>query len=122
MNECLSADLTKNVNISVFLTTISLLSRRYMLMTKFDFLENWRFQIPKSEGLVFTIIRWSIFLNEGQFCIFHKLDIHACFPGYARVSQTIWLNFTQETKKCLKQQEDGAKLKIEVPMMMPSPR
>jgi hypothetical protein len=28
--------------------------------------------------------------------------MHACFSGYARVSQTIWLNFTQETKKCFK--------------------
>jgi hypothetical protein len=28
--------------------------------------------------------------------------MQACFLGDARVSWTIWLNFTQETKKCFK--------------------
>jgi hypothetical protein len=40
------------------------------------------------------------------------LDIQARFLSYAHVSRTIWLNFTQKTKKCLKRQEDGVKLKI----------
>jgi hypothetical protein len=38
--------------------------------------------------------------------------MQACVSGYAHVSQAIWLNFTQETKKCFKLQEDELKLKI----------
>jgi hypothetical protein len=34
------------------------------------------------------------------------------FSGYARVSWTIWLNFTQETKTCFKRYEDELKVKI----------
>jgi hypothetical protein len=38
---------------------------------------------------------------------------HTCiFSGYAHVSRTIWLNFTQETKKCFKRKEDELKVKI----------
>jgi hypothetical protein len=38
--------------------------------------------------------------------------MQACFWGYAHVSWTIWVNFTQETKKFLKLQEYELKLKI----------
>jgi hypothetical protein len=38
--------------------------------------------------------------------------MQACVSGYAHVSQAIWLNFTQETKKCFQLQEDELKLKI----------
>jgi hypothetical protein len=34
------------------------------------------------------------------------------FLGYAHISWTIWLNFTQEIKKFLKRLEDELKLKI----------
>jgi hypothetical protein len=47
-----------------------------------------------------------------NFIYFTSLIIQICFLGYARVSQTIWLNFIQETKKCFKQQEYELKLKI----------
>jgi hypothetical protein len=38
--------------------------------------------------------------------------MQTCFSGYAHVSRTTWLNFTQETKKCLKLHEDELKLNI----------
>jgi hypothetical protein len=38
--------------------------------------------------------------------------MQACFSGYAQVSWIIWLNFTQETKKCFKLQEYELKLQI----------
>jgi hypothetical protein len=34
------------------------------------------------------------------------------FSGYAHASRIIWLNFTQETKKCFKCQEYELKVKI----------
>jgi hypothetical protein len=38
---------------------------------------------------------------------------HTCmFSGYAHASRIIWLNFTQETKKCFKWQEYELKVKI----------
>jgi hypothetical protein len=47
-----------------------------------------------------------------NFIYFTSWTKQACFLGYAHVSWTIWLNFTQETKKCFKLQEDKLKLKI----------
>jgi hypothetical protein len=38
--------------------------------------------------------------------------MQACFSGYAYLSQAIWLDFTEETKQCLKLQEDELKVKI----------
>jgi hypothetical protein len=78
----------------------------------FTLCEKQSVRFPKSEHSIFTVIRWSIFLNGGQLCVFHKLDIYACFSSYARISWTIWLNFTQETQKFLKRQEYKLKLKI----------
>jgi hypothetical protein len=49
-------------------------------------------------------------------------DIKACFLDYAHVSRTIWLNFTQETKKCFKLHEYELKLIFEASMMKPSSR
>jgi hypothetical protein len=49
---------------------------------------------------------------ETNFIYFTSCTIQACFSGYTRVSRTIWLNFTQETKKYFKQQEYEVKLKI----------
>jgi hypothetical protein len=49
---------------------------------------------------------------EAKFIYFTSWTMQGCFLGYARVSQTIWLNFTQEIKKCFKLQEDELKLNI----------
>jgi hypothetical protein len=62
----------------------------HVLTTKFDILEkNWSVWFPKSEHLVFGVLRWLIFLNGGHLYIFHKLDHTCMFSGYAHVSQTI---------------------------------
>jgi hypothetical protein len=73
-----------------------------VLMTKIDIM-------GKSECLV-SQTRTSGFYSYEMVNI--SQTIQACFSGYARVSWTIWLNFTQETKKFLKLQEDELKLKI----------
>jgi hypothetical protein len=44
--------------------------------------------------------------------MFHKFDNAGMFSGYAHISWTIWLNFTQEINKCFKRQEDEFKVKI----------
>jgi hypothetical protein len=83
-------------------STISIMfsveSRKTVYFEKLEHSENRSVRFFKPEHSIFTVIRWSIFLNEDQLCIFHKLDIHACFSGYTPISQTIWLNFTQEIK------------------------
>jgi hypothetical protein len=76
------------------------------------FWKNRSVLFAKPEHPVFTVLRWSIFLNRGQHYIFHKLDHAGIFSGYAHDSWIIWLNFTQEMKKCLKLQEYELKLKI----------
>jgi hypothetical protein len=38
--------------------------------------------------------------------------MQACFSGYVHVYRTIWLDFTEETKKYFKLQEYELKLKI----------
>jgi hypothetical protein len=53
-----------------------------------------------------TISKWRstlYILQVGHTCI---------FSSYARVFRIIWLNFTQETKKCLKQQQYELKMNI----------
>jgi hypothetical protein len=45
------------------------------LITKFDISENQRFQITKSKGPVFTIIRWLKFLNGGQLYVLELLGL-----------------------------------------------
>jgi hypothetical protein len=47
-----------------------------------------------------------------NFIYFTSWIMCACFSVYAHVSWTIWLNFTQETKKCFKVREYELKLKI----------
>jgi hypothetical protein len=49
---------------------------------------------------------------KSNFIYFTSWTMHACLSSYAHVSQIIWLNFTQETKKYFKLQEDECKLKI----------
>jgi hypothetical protein len=49
---------------------------------------------------------------ETNFIYFTNWTIQTCFLSYAHVSQAISLNFTQETKKCFKLQEDELKQKI----------
>jgi hypothetical protein len=58
-------------------------------MTKFDILEKSKCLIFKPKYSVFTVIRWSIFLNGYQLYIFHKVYHTNMFLGYARVSQII---------------------------------
>jgi hypothetical protein len=47
-----------------------------------------------------------------NFIYFTSWIMHACFSGYAHVSQAIWLNCTQDTKKYFKLQEYELKLNI----------
>jgi hypothetical protein len=49
---------------------------------------------------------------EANFIYFTSWTMQACFPGYAHVSWAIWLDFTKETKKHFKLQEDKLILKI----------
>jgi hypothetical protein len=49
---------------------------------------------------------------DANFIYFTSWTMQACFLGHAHVSQTIWLNFTQETYKCFKLQDDELKLKV----------
>jgi hypothetical protein len=49
---------------------------------------------------------------DANFIYFTSWIMQTCLSGYAYVSRTIWLNFTQEIKKCFKLQEDERKLKI----------
>jgi hypothetical protein len=45
----------------------------HVFTAKFDIWENQNVLFAKLEHLVFTVMRWSIFLNGDQFYIFHKL-------------------------------------------------
>jgi hypothetical protein len=47
---------------------------------------------------IVNIFKWRLALYISQ------VGYTSMFLGYACVSRTIWLNFTQETKKCLRQQ------------------
>jgi hypothetical protein len=49
---------------------------------------------------------------EAKFIYFTSWTMQERFLGYEHVSQTIWLKFTQETKKCFTLQEYELKLKI----------
>jgi hypothetical protein len=67
----------------------------------------------------FCLTKTSSFYKDGQyfemnanFIYFTSWTMQTCFSGYAHISQEIWLNFTQEIKKCSKLQEYELKLKI----------
>jgi hypothetical protein len=75
-------------------------SRKNMLTTKFDILKkNQSILFAKPEYLVFTVIRWSIFLNGGQLYIFHKLDHRVMFSRLCTYFLDNFVEFHSKNKK-----------------------
>jgi hypothetical protein len=72
-----------------------------VLTTKFDIVENWSVRFVKPEHPIFTMIRWSIFLNEGQLYIFHKLDHVDMFLRLCTCFSDNLVEFHSRNKKML---------------------
>jgi hypothetical protein len=60
----------------------------------------WTMLYPKSSLVVKQQYVDIEYMRNKKDMHFTSWTIQACFLGYAHVSRTIWLNFTQETKKC----------------------
>jgi hypothetical protein len=69
--------------------------------TKFDILEKLKCLDPKPEHLVFTVIRWSIFLNGGQLYIFHKCNHAGIFLRLCTCFSNNFLKFHSRNKEAL---------------------
>jgi hypothetical protein len=60
----------------------------------------WTVLYPKSSLVVKQQYVDIEYMRNKKDMHFTSWTIQACFLGYAHVSRTIWLNFTQETNKC----------------------